>query len=121
MSWQFNNTEPVFLQIVHRLRNGILQGKYPPGEQFPTVRQLASEAGVNPNTMQKALTVLEEESLLCGKGTVGRFVTEDRSALSAAADVARRKAVRKWLSEASALGISAAQLIDYIQKEEEKG
>ena len=120
MGWQFNSTEPVFLQMANRLRNDILQGKYAPAAQFPATRQLAGEAGVNPNTAQKALTLLEEEGLLCSKGTVGRFVTEDREILQQATETARREAVRKWLAEAKALGISAAQLVDYIQKEENR-
>ena len=61
--WKFNSREAVFVQIASRLRGEILRGKYQPDQQIPPVRQLAFEAAVNPNTMQKALTVLEEEGL----------------------------------------------------------
>ena len=81
MSWQFNRTEAVFLQIEKRLKREILVGKYPPDSQFPSVRQLAAEAAVNPNTMQKALSLLEDEGLLYSKGTLGRFVTNDEETL----------------------------------------
>ena len=118
MAWQFNGRESVFLQIADRLRWEILGGKYSPDEQFPSVRQLAAEAAVNPNTMQKALVYLEEEGLLHTRGTVGRFVTSDRSVLDAARDRMRRKTVRHWLKEAKALGITAEELIDYIKEEE---
>ena len=64
MPWQFNQTEAVFLQIANRLKREILSGKYAPDEQLPSVRQLAAEAAVNPNTVQKSLTFLEEQGLL---------------------------------------------------------
>ena len=118
MGWQFNGREAVFLQISDRLRWEILGGKYSPDEQFPSVRQLAAEAAVNPNTMQKALVYLEEEGLLHAHGTVGRFVTSDQEILNAARERMRRKTVRHWLTEAKAFGISTEELIQYIKEED---
>lgn len=117
MSWQFNNREAVFLQIANRLRNEILGGTYASGEQFPTVRQLAYDAGVNPNTVQKALAYLEDEGILSSRGTVGRFVTSDEEILQNARECVRREMVRNWLAEAQALGITTEELIAYIKEE----
>lgn len=117
MSWQFNNREAVFLQIASRLRSEILGGNYASGDQLPTVRQLAYDAGVNPNTVQKALTYLEEEGILSSRGTVGRFVTSDETVLQNARERVRREAVRNWLAEAQALGITTEELIAYIKEE----
>ena len=117
MSWQFNGSEAVFMQIANRLRYEIVSGKYPPDSQIPAVRQLAFEAAVNPNTMQKALTVLEDEGLLHSKGTVGRFVTSDGERLEEACETMKRRAVKSWLTEASLLGITAEELIKYIKEE----
>lgn len=117
MAWQFNSREAVFLQIAARLRGEILCGKYPPDSQIPPVRQLALEAAVNPNTVQKALAHLEEEGLLHARGTVGRFVTSDPAVLDAARAKMRRDAVRSWLAEAAALGMTRAELIHYIEEE----
>ena len=119
MAWKFNSKEAVFIQISDKLRNHIINGKYPPDSQFPSVRQLALEAGVNPNTMQKSLSVLEDEGLLCTKGTVGRFVSSDIAVLESARNTVRRDTVKRLLEEARALGISADELIDIIRKEEE--
>ncbi|MBQ9080309.1 MAG: GntR family transcriptional regulator [Clostridia bacterium] len=116
MAWQFNNTEAVFLQIADRLRHDILNGKYQPDQQIPPVRQLASIAAVNPNTMQKALTCLEDEGLLHSQGTVGRFVTSDTAVLDAAREKMRRDTVRGWLKQAKELGISTEELIKYIEE-----
>ena len=120
MAWQFNQREPVFLQIANRLRGDILRGEYDPEVQFPSVRQLAAEASVNPNTMQKALSYLEEEGLLYTKGTVGRFVTVDEKTLSASRERMRRDFARRAIEESLAVGMSADELIDYIKKEVEE-
>ncbi|MBQ8408329.1 MAG: GntR family transcriptional regulator [Clostridia bacterium] len=120
MAWQFNQHEPVFLQISNRLRAEILCGKYPPDTQIPSVRQLASEAAVNPNTMQRALSQLEEEGILHSHGTLGRFVTSDVEVLERAREEMRRKTVRMWLEEAKSLNIPTEKIIQYIKEEERK-
>ena len=119
MAWQFNHKTPVFSQIADRLMLEILNGTYSPGEQIPTVRQLAFEAAVNPNTVQRALAHLEETGLLYSKGTVGRFVTEELDVLERARARMLRETVRRWLEEASTLGLTAEELIQYIKEEEE--
>lgn len=120
MPWKLSGTGAVFSQLADKLRRDIVSGVYPPDSQFPTVRQLASEAAVNPNTMQKALLVLEEEQLLYSRGTVGRFVTYDVSVLNAARDRMIRDLVRGLLVDTYALGISPEMLMDYINQEDKK-
>lgn len=117
MTWQFNGTEAVFLQIAARLRADIVRGEYPPESQIPSVRQLAFDASVNPNTVQKALCVLEDEGLIYAKGTQGRFVTSDTALIELARHKIRIGAVRRLISETRALGISDGELIDYIKEE----
>ena len=75
MNWKFTGERPVYQQIVATIRAAILTGEYPPGMKVPSVRDLAAQAQVNPNTMQRALTELEREGLLLGGGTSGRTVT----------------------------------------------
>ncbi len=116
MPWNFTPDVPVYLQIVSRLRADILGGKYRADEQIPPVRQLAMEAGVNPNTMQRALAVLEAEQLFTTRGTVGRFVTTDEAVLERARETFRRETVRRILAEAAAAGISPEELIDRIRQ-----
>ena len=116
MAWQFNGSQAVFIQIADRLRIDLANGKYPPGTQIPTVRQLAFEAAVNPNTMQRALSLLEEEGLVISRGTIGRFVTTDAEILRSAKEKIRRDMVVRFVTEAKALGIPLSELIDYIQE-----
>ncbi len=83
MEWKLNGSEPVYQQIKEHFRCAILSGHYPPGERIPSVRDLATQARVNPNTMQRALSELEQEGLLLSHGAFGRFVTENQLILQA--------------------------------------
>lgn len=120
MAWDFNNTQAVYLQISERLRRDIVNGKYPPDSQIPPVRQLAFEASVNPNTMQKALSTLESEGIIYSKGTVGRFVTSDKAIIENAKIMLRVSFVKRILNEAKAMDMDADELIGGIKKEENK-
>lgn len=117
MAWQFRGHSPVYRQIVRHIRADILNGCYQPDEQIPPVRQLAMEAGVNPNTMQRALSALEDEGLLVSRGTVGRFVTSDEAALERARRTARQDALEKLAEEAQAAGLTLDDLVQYIRKD----
>ena len=84
MRWKFRGDRPIYAQIVEQLQRGILSGEFPPGSQVPSVRVLALEAEVNPNTMQKALAELEDRGLLNTHRTAGRTVTEDQKMIDSA-------------------------------------
>jgi len=77
MGWQFDSDRPIYTQLLELIQQRIITGGYGPGEKLPPVRELALEAGVNPNTMQKAMTELERTGLIHAQRTTGRFVTED--------------------------------------------
>ena len=117
MTWQFRGHSPVYRQIVRHIRADILNGCYQPDEQIPPVRQLAMEAGVNPNTMQRALSALEDEGLLVSRGPVGRFVTSDEAALERARRTARQDALEKLAEDAQAAGLTLDDLVQYIREE----
>ena len=82
MSWNLSNGSPIYLQLIEQIELQILSGRYSCGEHFPTVRELAAEAAVNPNTMQKALAQLEQTGLLVTSRTNGRTVTTDQTMLT---------------------------------------
>ena len=114
MAWHFTSRAPVYLQIVSRIRADILSGVYQADQQIPSVRQLAFEAGVNPNTMQRAFSVLEEEQLFVTRGTMGRFITADTDVLNSARETLRRETIALLVEEARAAGISPDELIEGI-------
>ena len=74
MNWKFAGDRPVYQQIMAAIRGAILKGELPPGGKVPSVRDLAAQAQVNPNTMQRALTELEREGLLVSGGTSAYIV-----------------------------------------------
>jgi len=77
MTWEFDNNKPIYLQLLDILKFKIISGELPAGSKLSSVRDMAEEAGVNPNTMQKALAELERENLVYSQRTSGRFVTDD--------------------------------------------
>ena len=78
MPWNLDSARPIYLQIIERVQMDIVTGHYQPGDKLPSVRDLAQEAAVNPNTMQKALSELERSGLIYSQRTSGRFITEDK-------------------------------------------
>ena len=77
MAWEFNEKSPIYSQIAEHIKMQIVSQEIKSGDQLPTVRELAQEACVNPNTMQRAFTELEREGMVFSQRTSGRFVTED--------------------------------------------
>lgn len=115
----YNRTAPLFIQIADAIRRDILNGVFSADEQIPTVRGLAFNVSANPNTVQKALTLLEEEGLLYTKGTAGRFVTSDAELLETTRKRVKDETLRALFSEAESLGITNADIISYINEKEE--
>lgn len=118
MAWDFDPKLPVALQIEQRLRSDIVGGKYAPDSQFPTVRQLAQDAAVNPNTMQKALANLEAEGLLISRGTVGRFVTADTAVLENTLQHIRQEYLESVCRGAEELGITRDMFMEFLERSE---
>ena len=110
MSEQFDASRPIYAQLVERLKAKILAGTYPPGGHLDSVRDLAAAAGVNPNTMQRALQELESRGLLQAQRTARRTVTADDTALQA---LRRRRAgtlTAEFLHQMQALGLTEAEI-----------
>ena len=116
MAWKFISGIAISLQISDKLRADILKGVYEYGGPFPTVRQLASDAGVNPNTMQKALSVLEDEKLIIAKSTAGRIVTDDPSVLENARKKALDSFTKEIILEAKGMSLHIDELLENIEK-----
>ena len=114
MSWSFSPHRPVYYQVAERIRKSILSGEYPPGAQIPSVRQLALEAAVNPNTIQHAFSELEDRGLIESRGTVGRFVTENTEIIEECRKYEAEVLVDGIIKKASELKISAEDIVRMI-------
>lgn len=106
-------------QLLHKFRLEIIGGKYPPGAQFPTVRMLAYEESVNPNTMQKVLSLLEQDGLLISHSTKGRFVTEDTDVIAQVKLLLQTEYLQRVRQTAAELGITRQQFMQFLQESEE--
>lgn len=121
MDWKFSGDRPVYQQIMELMRGGIVKGELPPGGKIPSVRELAAQAQVNPNTMQRAMTELEREGLLVSGGTSGRTVTENPEVLEKMREAVLQELARECAEKFMVFGITpsqAAQLLLELEKEE---
>ncbi len=117
MQWQFSNDAPIYTQLIQQVKVGIVTGAFPPGERLPSVRDMATEAGVNPNTMQRALAELERDGLVYSQRTAGRFVTEDNTMINAAKRSLAQRHVKTFLEAMLQLGFQKEEIIDLISRE----
>ena len=117
MQWQFSNDAPIYTQLIWQVKVGIVTGAFPPGERLPSVRDLATEAGVNPNTMQRALAELERDGLVYSQRTAGRFVTEDDTMIDAAKRSLAGRHVKTFLEAMLRLGFQRDEIIRLIEQE----
>lgn len=111
----FNNSIPIYLQIVSEIKKQIISGKLVPGTRIPSVRELALTYKVNPNTMQKALTELEDEGLIKTERTNGKFVTEDAVIIKKAKNEYADTLTNNYLSEMISLGITKQEIKERIK------
>lgn len=111
MSWDFESDKPIFIQIVEHIESDIVSGKYGPGDKLPTVRDLAVEAAVNPNTMQKAYGELERLGLVYTQRTNGRFVTEDSRLIEKTRRELAKKITEDFLTRMEKIGISRDEAV----------
>lgn len=110
MAWSFTADRPVYIQVAERIRRRVITGEYKVGTQIPSVRQIAMEATVNPNTVQRALVELETEGLLETRGTLGRFVTEDVSVIERGKQSMIHSLVNSFITDAMRLGLTKEQI-----------
>ena len=115
MKWQFDGRQPIYMQIVDRLRLDIISGAYPPGERLPSVRDLAVEASVNPNTVQRALQELENSGLAESKRNTGRTVTTDASTIEKSRSGMAARITREFLDRTAQLGLTKRDVIALIE------
>lgn len=117
MPWEFREDAPIYTQLIAQIQQRIVGGQLSAGARLPSVRDLAAEAGVNPNTMQRALTELEREGLVHSQRTAGRFVTEDAARIRQLREELARQQVKDFLEGMFQLGFRRAEILALIEQE----
>jgi len=110
MSWQFDSERPIYRQIIERLYADIIKGKYSQIRQFPTVRELALEAGVNPNTVQKALNEMENDGVLESRRGAGIFLSIDESGVAKVRETLLKEKTEEFIASMHELHFSNEEI-----------
>ena len=105
MQWLFSNDAPIYTQLIEQIKVGIVTGAFPPGERLPSVRDLATEAGVNPNSQR----------------TAGRFVTEDETMIERAKRELAERHIKAFLSAMLRLGFRQEEMTALLEQEIREG
>ena len=116
MEWNFKNGIPIYTQIVDEMTMRIASGTYKPGEKLPSVRDLAMDAGVNPNTMQRALSELERRGLVFSERTSGRFVTKEDDVLKTLHENLAKKYFEEFADKLRKIGMSGEQIAEAVRR-----
>ena len=116
MEWNFKNGIPIYTQIVDEMTMRIASGQYPPGGKLPSVRDLALEAGVNPNTMQRALAELERRELVHSERTSGRFVTEEEDILNTLHEDLAKRYFEEFADKLHKIGMSGEDIAEAVKR-----
>lgn len=113
--WEFKDDRPIYLQLMEQIQLNIISGVYTVGEKLPSVRELAGEASVNPNTVQKALSELERTGLIFSQRTNGRFITEDIEMIKNMKNDLAKEQIEIFLNNMEKIGYNKKDTIKLIQ------
>jgi DNA-binding transcriptional regulator YhcF (GntR family) len=120
LGWDLKSGRPIYFQLMKQIELRIISGVYPPGGRLPSVRDMAMDASVNPNTMQRALAELENEGLLYSQRTSGRFVTEDGGRIMEMKNKLAKTVIDEFMKHMTQLGYNRQQTISLINQTEEE-
>lgn len=120
MNWDLKSDRPIYFQLIEQIELRIISGKYPLGSRLPSVRDMATEAAVNPNTMQRALAELENQGLLYSQRTSGRFVTEDEEVIKTMKYSLAQNIIKEFMEKMRSLGYDFRQTITLLEQIEEE-
>ena len=115
MGWKIDDGRPIWTQLKEQMIKRIVSGTYSSGEKLPSVRDLAGEAGVNPNTMQKALSELEREGVLYSQRTAGRFVAEPRAGGTSMREELSQKHIQAFVDSMRTLGYADGEIVTVLK------
>lgn len=115
MTWDLTGDRPIWLQLTEQIRLRIVAGEYRAGDRLPSVRELAADAAVNPNTMQKALTELERSGLVYSQRTSGRFITEDEEMIRTLKQQLAEEQTVAFLARMADLGFSGEETLKIME------
>ena len=116
MPWDLKSDRPIYIQLIEEIELKIFSGEYPPGSKLPSVRDIAQEASVNPNTMQRALSKLLEDGLVITHRTSGRTITEDVEMIKQAKNRLALQQITEFLDKMQLMGFEKKETLALLNK-----
>ena len=120
MEWKFSDDVPIYLQIIEKMKTDIVAGNYKSKDKLPAVRDLAMEAGVNPNTVQRAYAELERQGLVQSERTSGRYVSIDEKKIQELREDLSDECIRDLFEKLRNLGMDDQMIKDAVKRWEDK-
>lgn len=114
MAWNFKNDRPIYTQLLEQIQAKIISGEYEPGQRLPSVRELAAEAAVNPNTMQRAMAELERMGLVYSQRTAGRMITDDVEKIGEMKMKVAEEIMEEFLKNMEKLGYESSVILELV-------
>lgn len=118
MDWQFDSSMPIYTQLVYKIELAIVSGEFVRGQRLSAVRDMAAEAGVNPNTMQRAFQELERQGLVYTQRSSGRYVTEDMTVIENTKQALARENIKSFMDSMRRIGYSREKIIRLLESSE---
>lgn len=118
MDWQFDSSMPIYTQLVYKIELAIVSGEFVRGQRLSAVRDMAAEAGVNPNTMQRAFQELERQGLVYTQRSSGRYVTEDMTVIENTKQALARENIKSFMNSMRRIGYSREEIIRLLESSE---
>jgi GntR family transcriptional regulator len=116
MSKSFNNTQPIYLQMIRRICRQVVRGELKAGEKLPSVREMAVQIGVNPNTVQRVYTELERLMIAETRRGLGSFITEDEFRLKQLREDLKSEQIGSFIKDMQETGFSPEEIVEGVRK-----
>jgi GntR family transcriptional regulator len=117
MSQEFNNNQPIYLQIMQRLCRQVVRGELKAGDKLPSVREMAVQTGVNPNTIQRVYTELERLAIAETRRGLGSFITEDEVRLKQLREDLKSEQIGSFIADMRETGFSPEEIVEGVRQE----
>lgn len=115
MNLNFNNNSPIYTQLTKYIKELIVSGTLKPNEKLPSVRELALQLKINPNTVQKSLEKLEEQKLIYTERTNGKYITNDIKLIEKIKQELAQNITNSYIKNMNNLGFTKQESIKYLQ------
>ncbi len=112
----FNNNSPIYLQIINKIKQDIVKEVYHPGDKLPSVREMAIETQVNPNTIQRVYQELDRQGITYTRRGMGTYITDDKTKINEIREQLAEKIFKKFVHIARKAGYTDVKILEQVKK-----